>query len=135
MVVSNAINFLASRVCEQVNNIQLHFENGVYRLLYEEVDESEVPIVQFIPPDDSSGLLDEFSCELPVFCAKLSNSKSDFVVMVPAEIMSALTSMRRESAFLASVFKAAMMCGLHSTGAGAGQLLGCLVTVSSVMAL
>ncbi|XP_045123047.1 dipeptidyl peptidase 8-like isoform X1 [Portunus trituberculatus] len=34
--------------------------DGVYRLLYEEVDESEVPIVQFIPPDDSSGLLDEF---------------------------------------------------------------------------
>ncbi|XP_071547788.1 dipeptidyl peptidase 8 [Panulirus ornatus] len=34
--------------------------DGVYRLLYEEVDESEVPIVQFIPPDDSAGMLDEF---------------------------------------------------------------------------
>ncbi|XP_047488965.1 dipeptidyl peptidase 8-like [Penaeus indicus] len=34
--------------------------DGVYRLLYEEVDESEVPIVQFILPDDSAGMLDEF---------------------------------------------------------------------------
>ncbi|KAK8727644.1 hypothetical protein OTU49_009672 [Cherax quadricarinatus] len=34
--------------------------DGVYRLLFEEVDESEVPIVQFILPDDSAGMLDEF---------------------------------------------------------------------------
>ncbi|XP_066977779.1 dipeptidyl peptidase 8 [Macrobrachium rosenbergii] len=34
--------------------------DGVYRLLYEEVDESEVPIVQFILPEDSTGMLDEF---------------------------------------------------------------------------
>lgn len=40
--------------------VSLVSADGVYRLLYEEVDESEVPIVQFILPDDSPGMLDEF---------------------------------------------------------------------------
>lgn len=43
------------------------FADGVYRLLYEEVDESEVPIVQFILPDDSAGMLDEFRYDLQKF--------------------------------------------------------------------
>ncbi|CAL4134579.1 unnamed protein product, partial [Meganyctiphanes norvegica] len=43
----------------KINSIIIS-SDGIYRLLYEEVDESEVPIVQFIPPDDSSGMLDEF---------------------------------------------------------------------------
>lgn len=34
--------------------------DGIYRLLYEEVDESEVPIVQFILPDESVSTVDEF---------------------------------------------------------------------------
>lgn len=45
---------------KKVPSLHFIFTDGVYRLLYEEVDESEVPIVQFILPDDSAGMLDEF---------------------------------------------------------------------------
>lgn len=45
----------------------VHYTDGVYRLLYEEVDESEVPIVQFIVPDETVSTVEEFrSVLLPV---------------------------------------------------------------------
>lgn len=45
----------------------IHCVDGVYRLLYEEVDESEVPIVQFIVPDETVSTVEEFrSVLLPI---------------------------------------------------------------------